>query len=190
MVFLVLTLEVKAYWDTFSARRSSHICLKCLKHQQMLMSVFCSSLKQNEKVLHFFFFFLFPLLLLWCSRSSALWLLLSCFWSLDHSLCSCWSKSGVNSPSLTRRLARELSIICPEALCPLWPLLPVKKCVLPVPLPVWPCLLLCACSGSVTVVSEALMSRVIFRTPCWMISSSSRWISLIEAVSGNMSMKR
>ncbi|KAG7249193.1 hypothetical protein CRUP_030388, partial [Coryphaenoides rupestris] len=38
--------------------------------------------------------------------------------------------------------------------------------------------------------SEALMSRVMLRTPCWMMSSSVRWISRTDAVSGNMSMKR
>lgn len=136
-------------------------------------------------LLHFFFFFLFPLLwLLCCSVSNTLRLVTGDWWSLDHSLCSCWSKSGVNSPSFTRRLARELFIICPE---PCWPLLPVK--LLP-PDAVRPRLLFCACEGSVMVASDALIRRVIFRTPCWMMSSSSCWISRTKPVSGNMSMKR
>lgn len=132
--------------------------------------------------LHFFF----PLLLLsWCSVSSAYWLINSC---LDHSLCSCWSKPGVNSPSLTRRLARVLS--------PLGPLLALgcvgelRSAVLLLLSLVCPGLLFCVCSGLVMLWFVALMRRVILLTPCWMISSSSCWISRTNLVSGNMSMKR
>lgn len=139
--------------------------------------------------LHFFFFLLFPLLsLLWCSASPLLWLVGCCFCSLDHSLCSWRSKSGVNSPSLTRRPARELCITSSEPLCPLWPLLLVKWSLLAVP--ILPRLPPCVFRGSVMFGSMALMRRVMFRTPSWMVSSSIFWISRTKAVSGNMSMKR
>lgn len=126
-------------------------------------------------LLHYFFFFRFPLRLL-----SSRWSVLivsgaSCFWSLDHSLWSCRSKSGVSSPSLTRRPARELSIPSPERAFRL-----LFAC----------CLLPCVCKVLAMVGSFARIRRVIFWTPCWMVWSSSCWISRTSAVSGNMSMKR
>lgn len=130
---------------------------------------------------HFFFFFPFLFLRLFSSRWSvfiALWLAAPCFWSLDHSLCSCRSKSGVSSPSLTRRPARELSIPS-KLLCSLGTR-PLFACCLPP----------CVCKVPAMGGSLARMRRVIFRTPCWMVWSSSCWISRTSAVSGNMSMKR
>lgn len=133
-------------------------------------------------LLHFFFFFRFPFLWLLSSGwsvFSVLWLAAPCLWSLDHSLCSCRSKSGVSSPSLTRRPARELFIPSSELLCSLGTRL-LLACCLPT----------CVCKVLATAGSLARMRRVMFRTPCWMVWSRSCWISRTSDVSGNMSMKR
>lgn len=140
--------------------------------------------------LHYFFLLLFTLVLSLWSLPSALWLGTSCFLFFDHSICSCRSKSGVNSPSLTRRPARELSISSstgPLSALLLVTLVTLAALALPLIAPFCPRLLP---RGAVMEELVARMRRVMFRTPCFMMSSSSCWDSRTIAVSGNMSMKR
>lgn len=143
---------------------------------------------QQVNVFDFYFFFFRLSIILFCSVWSAV-RPTSCFWLWDHSLCSCLSRSGVNSPSLTRRLVRELLILSLETL---WLLLLVISVLLAAPraLSAGSRALLCVARGSRMFGSLVLIRRVIFWTPCWMTLSSSRWISRMEAVSGNISMKR
>lgn len=134
-----------------------------------------------------FFFFLFPFVLLFPATS----LTPSSSWrcTLDHSFWSRLRRSGVSKPSCTRREPRDLSSCEPST--PLsWALGAPRPLLGDTGL--GPSLLWLD-SGFVpggALVSVARMSRVMLRTPTWMMLSSSCWISRTWLASGNMSMKR
>lgn len=142
---------------------------------------FWSSKSPEKSVLHhvsFHFFFLFPLFVE--TESSPFWL---CFWT--HSLWSCSNSSFVSSPSRNNLELSEESVGLSSFLW-LWafsarPLLsgsvPESESLTEV-------------SAAADWFSVARISRVMLRTPTWMVPSSSFWISRMRLASGNMSMKR
>lgn len=132
------------------------------------------------KIVHFFF--LFPLTLFVEMEESSFWLC-----SLIHSLCSCCNSSLVSSPSCTSFEPRDESVAMSSSLW-FWtfdtrPLLTGGGCEAES---------LEEVAGAVEDVwfSVARISRVMLRTPIWIVVSSSFWISRMWLASGNMSMKR
>lgn len=142
-----------------------------------------SSKSPEKSVLHcvgVHFFFLFPLFVE--TESSPFWLC-----SRTHSLCSCSNSSFVSSPSRNNLELSEESVGLSSFLW-LWAF--SARPLLSGSVFESESLTEAVVSAAADWFSVARISRVMLRTPTWMIPSSSFWISRMRLASGNMSMKR